>query len=279
MRLRRRHRRLLFRTGLLSAGILCIAAGLLIVLLKTNTAAVRGITVSGAEALNPQEIETVVRETISEPLLRFLPLRGNLLFLPRDRAVERILGFFPRVKEASVKRHLKTRFVTVRILERKPEGVYCRGQREAEPTPEEGVSAPSISTEQCFLIDRDGVIFDGAPETEGSLILSIVDAFPTEIPPDLGATVLDEETFSAVLTVWDVFRQEIRVGVRRVVRSEDGTLAVETLEGWRALFDPRGDLRAQAVGLRELLEKELEKERRIGIAEIDLRVPGRIYYR
>ena len=126
-------------------------------------------------------------------------------------------------------------------------------------------------------MDKDGVVFADAPETEGSLILTLVDAKGGKVL--FGDIAVDEQTMRGIRTIWDAFKNEISVRGRRVLMRPEGIITIETFEGWEALFSTEHPLEGQMVALRELLVQELDPAARASIDVIDLRIPGRIYYR
>src|SRR3989344_5863159 len=255
--------------GFLLLGILLITAAFIAGVWGTGVAVVRGVEVEGNEIVAEEDIVAAAREAIAAPLVG--PLPGNLLFLPRGRIVQRLSETFPRFAEVRVGWDFLHRTVRVNVRERVSEGIYCTAKGLVD---DQTVLAPA--SDACFLIDRDGVIFAEAPESEGSLIFSLTDSGSGDRA--LGERVLAPETLVAARELWEGLRVEVRLGVRRIVLQEGNVAFAETFNGWSAIFDLAGDRKAQLIALRELLARELSPEKRGGLSYIDLRVPGRIYY-
>lgn len=261
-------------------GVLCIAASMFVLVEKTDVFKIRTITVEGATALAKEEIERSANDFFSAPL--WGPIESNMAFMPIKRLTQRLLAEFPRIENLEIRRAFRLREVRLVVRERTTAGIYCPARPVAAPTvasPEDEGTNPQreLLLGQCFLMDRNAILFGEAPQTEGGLILSLVDIRDND--PGLRDEAIPPQAFDAIEGLWEAFHADVRVGIGRIIRDGDAFLIVQTLEGWEALFDPTQDIRAQSIALRELLEKELPSQKRVGISTIDLRVPGKIYYK
>ena len=269
--LRRRMRRHARRGVIFFIAALCIITGAGIAAWKTELGTIRGVVVEGNNILSVAEISDAAPEAATRPI--FGPFPGNFIVLPRDRVADILRERFPRIASVSVRRDFRGRGLMVALEERTAVGIYCSAERAASGENNGGETV----LRSCFLIDRGGTVFAEAPETEGALILVIADMRSATIA--LGRPVIPEAALLEIESLWNLFRDDIGVGIRLIVRDADGTIRAETLEGWEAIFALDRNVEDQVVALRELLEKQLPREKRRGIAFIDLRTPGKIFYR
>src|SRR3989344_2820034 len=268
-----------------------------VVVTTTSVAEIRAVQVEGTHALDAEDVRRVAEEALKAPLLFHRLIPGNLVLFRNRNAVAALTTQFPRIAEVTLSGDLETHTVTVVLRERQTAFIYCDAREETLSTSESETRdsalvltadqigegelahfAPLVS-EGCFLADAHAVIFAVAPETEGTVIMTVLDAEGTAVP--LGQVALPPDTLAALQLIWETFRSSVQVSARHVFRRPGGIVTVETFEGWEAVFslDPNYPVAAQTTALRELLAKELEPAERRGISLIDLRIPGRIYYR
>lgn len=263
----------------------------------TDVARVRAIIVEGNEVLTEEEIRAIAEETAQAPMLGPL-FPGNVIAFSGSRIEAALSAVFPRIATVEAGRDIIKGHITIVVSERTTASIWCaahvktpepqivqekesaegeeKEEKSQEPPPLLGEFDPVV-VDACFLMDKDGVAFADAPETEGSLILTLVDAKGGEVL--FGDIAVDEQTMRGIRTIWDAFRNEISVRGRRVLMRPEGIITIETFEGWEALFSTEHPLEGQMVALRELLVQELDPAARASIDVIDLRIPGRIYYR
>lgn len=282
------------RTFRFTIWIPLLIISVLVLIFATDVAVPRTYVVEGAQVLSVDEIAQMTREQITAPLISsWLP--GNLVFFPDNNAEESLASAFPRIAAIDVRRNIRERSVVIELRERTTHAIYCAGS-EIVPEPEEGESDeedetaapaqqeehelgefPELRTEACYLMDATGVAFANAPETEGSLIMTVIDGTSGEVFH--GSQVLSEKVLDEMNITWETFTSGIAVKPRRVLRRAGGIITIETFEGWEAVMSLDHPLEPQVVALRELIAKELDVTERRSITVIDLRVPGRIYYR
>lgn len=267
-----RHR-FFWRAVFFISGSVLIIFSIILALWKTSIASVRAVEVEGNNVIAAEFIQGKALEVIS--LKFWWPLPGNLMFFPEQKVKDAIQSTFPRLETIDISRNLFKRKVKIKVKERSPTGIYCQGSDLSQSDPL-NYRESEIIVQNCFLIDKNGVVFAEAPKTEGTLILSLIDTEQKNI--ELGQAALTPDQIAKIEKTWSFFRQETQLGVRFLVRNGDDLLTLTTLEGWKALFDVDKDIDNQVVALRELIAKELGPQQRSNISVVDLRVPGKIYY-
>lgn len=173
----------------------------------------------------------------------------------------------PYVNRLNIDLDLKNRRVLLDLVEREPFGVWCFSDR--------GEEEENIESKDCYAFDRDGVLFVESPEVYGTLILRIDDR--NDRIPVLGKTAFPEEDWlSKIVDVLEIMKKAgLGAGSVEIKEFNLREWSIWVRDGTEFRFSFNfmpDDLLRVLVRLSE--EVDLEKAR-----YVDLRVPGRIYYR
>ncbi len=162
-----------------------------------------------------------------------------------------ILEKFPQIVKVSLKRKFPGS-VIVQIEERQAAAVFCK-------------------TDNCFLIDKEGVIFENAASS--SNLLKIQKAEETGSLPqlNLGDKVLESNLVSSILNIESKLKDDFQIAVKEALAVSNERLNVKTGEGWEIYFDPTKDLNWQTTKLKAVLEQEISQDRRKSLQYIELR--------
>lgn len=126
---------------------------------------------------------------------------------------------------------------------------------------------------RCYWIDQEGDAFEEAPETEGSLILTINDG---ETEGLVNGSKIIEERFIKNLIIILKGITELKLSVKKAVFSRKlQELQIESYSGPNYLFSVRFGSTLNLESLKSLLEKSELKN----VKYFDLRVENRIYYK
>jgi hypothetical protein len=235
--------------------------------LTSSEFAVDAIRVDGAESIPVAEIETVVRDYLSEPVFGFARRGNRWLFRP-EILVERLRARFS-LESVSVGRENRT--AVVRIGEKisqliwsvgggwfltdlegeilRPMTAQERAAREAPPAPDVPPLPPLP-----LVIDENGAV------------------------PKVGERVLSPEEVQGILAFQEALaRLGIAFAETRIDRLAGKWTAVRTMEGFDVLFDPTGDVAAQAAKLDTVLRTAIAD--RSKLRYIDLRFGDHVYYK
>lgn len=227
---------------------------------------IKAIQVSGASSVPQEMIEATISQALSGKSAGIS--HTNILLLNPQNLSRLLQEQFPRLSEAKVKRTWNPLGLSVEVTERTTAVLWCVGELS-----EEG----GVRTHACFAVDENGVAFDEAPKSEGALVLSIIDA--TQAAPLLGETVIAKEELEVLFEVREVLKNLAGVVVVRMVRAQAGELRAETAQRWYVVLDPRADTAAQVTALREVLAQVITPEERLALEYIDVRTPGRVFYK
>lgn len=133
------------------------------------------------------------------------------------------------------------------------------------------------SVDKCFYFNKDGIVFQNAPITSGSLITIVRDYSNRNY--ELGDKIADKNFIDIILEINKNLYDEI--GLKILNFSMDShpieELRATTSEGWYILFDLKRDIKNQLLTLKVALNEKIKN--RIGLQYVDLRIENRIYYK
>ncbi|MBI4991902.1 MAG: hypothetical protein HZB99_01675 [Candidatus Harrisonbacteria bacterium] len=125
----------------------------------------------------------------------------------------------------------------------------------------------------CYWLDKQGILFENAPQTEGSLILTVQDISPATA---IKNTKIIEERFAPNLIAVVDGLKRIRMPIKEIIfKRELQEIHVKTYSGPDLLFSIRFDPTLNLESLQSLMEKTGLKN----VQYIDLRVENRIFYK
>ncbi len=115
------------------------------------------IIVEGNETIPSIDIENVVREEISKPVLGFLP-SNNIFFYSGGKIKAALANRFSRIRSVEIGR-IFPRGIKVKIEEKEPALIWCR-------------------LGDCYYLDREGVVFSRADykyKRDGSRMIKVIE--------------------------------------------------------------------------------------------------------
>lgn len=250
---RRRKRMLGGAFFLLAVG----AAGWVIFLTSAFTVQKIHLIAHGRNTIPRERVEGIVEELKSK--------RPNILVLSPRTWERRLVEAFPELRQVTVRRTvLRLTFlsnqpgfineVSVFVHEREPAGTVCRGLE------------PVLN---CFIFDRDGVIFSPA----ASSTPYVLDKRNVEYR--LRYRVLNPEIASRLAET--VSRTVIGLPAVRLELTDAETNFI-TLEGWGLILSNERSFGEQFEAARIVLEREIGP-RRAELEYIDTTIKNRVYYR
>lgn len=236
------------------------------------------------------EIEEIAKEQIENKFFYFIPQK-SIALVSTEEIKKNILERFSEIRSADVVKKAPS-ILKINIEEREGVGIWCSYSEDAsesrslEDSDElsEEASIGSIEErkiEDCFKIDREGVIFKESPLIGGNLVLNIYSAKNSSakirdevIPPKVINFILTakeglskikvaERTFPAVVNFEFVSIEELRA---------------KTIQGWWIYFNPAVLANLQINTLETVIDNEIKGDLSL-LEYIDLRIEGRVYYK
>ena len=187
---------------------------------------------------------------------------GNIFLVTENKIKNDLIKKIPKIGDLEISKNLIKRSIKLTIEERGRLGIACQVKEE---------------TEDCFYIDKQGIIFEDAPQTSGSLILLIKDYSQREFY--LGKKIFEQRIVDFISQARQDLSSEIGLTALdfNVLSFPPKDLKVMTNEGWYIIFDLEGDIKNQLRSIKVALEEKIEN--RENLEYVDLRIENRIYYK
>ncbi len=246
---RRQHLRIKLYTAIGGAALLLIF--LAYTLLYSPVFKIRSFTISGKENHSDQEVLKVIESLVFNTWFRNLLGMHNLIAWGTLHPDISKTAFI----EATVERNWLKQEIQIRVKERERLAIWCSANN------------------TCNWIDDNGMAFEEAPQTEGSLILTVQDSGTNHIIA--GSRVLEDRFISNLVAMLKEIKT-LRLSIKNI--SYDSRLQeihAETYGGTKLLFSVRFDSSSNIASFRVLQGKtDINK-----LAYVDMRVENRIYYK
>jgi cell division septal protein FtsQ len=245
---RRRNFRIKLYFGFLL--LLLFAALIIYVLLYSPIFQIRGFKIAGAERLTDEEILRILQPIVLQTRFdNFLGAKNLLTWNEKEADVSKTA-----LATAHISRDWLRQSVHIEVQERERLAIWCDMH------------------DFCYWIDRAGLLFEEAPKTEGSLILTIYDS-ETEI---VKGTQIVEKRFVQHLIKLIESIAKLKFPIKKITFERKlQELRTETYAGPDIFFSVRFDPELNITSLQTLQEKIGLR----GIQYIDLRVENRMYYK
>jgi len=224
---------------------LFVLAGLAYVLFLSPVFKIKEIIISGNQKVSSERVKSNLN-------------CNNIIFTTRRSVKNELLEKIPEILDLKISKNLFKRKLEINIQERETVGILCR-------------------QDKCFYFDKDGVIFENAPSTNGSLVTIIKDYSIKDLK--LGEAILGKDLVDIILSVKEDLSQKIGIGVASfdIESYPVEKLRVVTGESWYILFSLKRDIKSQLLALKAALDEKIQD--RMGLEYIDLRIENRIYYK
>ncbi|TSC52354.1 MAG: hypothetical protein LiPW39_597 [Parcubacteria group bacterium LiPW_39] len=281
---KRARRKISWKIWLWGGIFILVLGGLVYLTAISPVFKIKEIAVSGNNFVSAAEIEEAVRALGRQKFLKIIT-QDTIFALSGKKIENKILTEFPALREIKVK---KIPFDKIEILvkEREPAAVWCQTKPESVLAPTPVVSATSSAatqkkqlpqSEQCYFVDKEGILFRQAPEISGTLAATFYDS--SGQAPVLGNQVVASSTIAFAQQLKKAAR-EIGLDITAFLCEEQISqdLSVLTSEGWWIYFDVSRPALTQMKIVESLLGEEI-KEKRVNLQYVDLRITNRVYYR
>jgi len=254
--------------------VLIIFGGIFYLICFSSIFQIKDIKISGNQKIQTQDIENLIKEKISKKLL-FFPQKSIFLIKPNE-ILSSISEKFFQADSINLKRKFPS-ILIVEVKEREPIGIWCQ----ALPSfPSENLEEQE---ENCFYIDKEGIIFEENPpkiEEDKSSSFPFATAREAEFviksekrdsQAFLGEKIIEKELLESIFEIQRKLKEGLEIDVEEIIVLEKEKINAKTLEGWDICFNPGGDIDWQLTKLSLVLEKEIPSERRKDLEYIELR--------
>lgn len=192
----------------------------------------------------------------------------NNIFLTTTKSVKnQLLQKFPEILNLKINKNIFNKKLEINIQERESVGIFCK----------ENPAFAKASAGTCFYFDKNGIAFENAPNTSGSLIDLIKDYSQKEFK--IGDEVLSKELMDNILAIKNELFQKIGLKIANfdIDSYPVEELRVVTNESWYILFSLKRDIKSQLLALKVALDEKIQN--RASLQYVDLRIENRIYYK
>lgn len=214
---------------------------------------IKDIDIVGNEKISKEKIKEVVSAEVEKKIL-FFPSR-SIFLADFNKIKKEILNDFPQVARVEIRRDLPDA-LRIKIVEKFPVAAWCQ-------------------SDNCFLLDQNGVIFDQF-SGEPAGLLKIKDFFYAS-QVNLGVNVISKQKLSQVLEIKNKLT-EVGILAEEFSLVSAERLDVNVAQGWQVYFNFQENTDWQLAELTQLLEKVIAPEERSNLEYIDLRFE-KVYFK
>jgi len=231
-----------------------------------------------------EEVEKIIWESLNKKVFQIVSQK-NIVLAPIETIQKQVLERMPQLSSITLQRRLPNTLL-VKIEERQSIGVWCQAQRDESglsqaTSTQEQIEEPKQErrvVKQCFLIDKQGIVFKETLLVKSTLLINIYDLKDQKIR--LGQEAVLPNIMKFILALNQELgktegkkREQLFLGADfEIISIEDVRMA--TSAGWQIYFNPAYSAVSQVRALQALLDKE-----EILFEYIDLRIKGRAYYK
>ncbi len=201
---------------------------------------------------------------------------GNMLVWPNALASSD-LAFIPELSSVTVVKSYAAHTITAHVTERKPFAIWCLMPTGAGNGTAASAGTPDIAAnERCYWFDAQGVAFEKAFDTEGSLVFAVHDYSGSNSGLGLGKTILPPEFAPNMVSIINVIR-ESGIDAKEIALSDIGLqqINVTTYGGPVLYFSLRFPADEDLAVLQSLMAQPGFSK----LQYLDFTVENRAYYR
>ncbi len=274
------------KAKLLSIFALLIFGGFFYLFFLSPVFQIKEVTIYGNAKISENSIRQEIAGYIERPFIKFWKPKNILLF-NSEKVSNRLMNSNLLIASTYIKKNYFHN-IEITVEEREIFAIYCDITYNLELATHNFQEATSDSTFvipsedaspepiDCYYIDEKGIVFGEAPESIGSLIMTIKKV--SEKETSLGNKVLNQKTAQLLKEVKGLFeKQNLRI-TEFLIKESSEDIEVSVSEGWAAYIDTKIDIEDQIDVLDKVLKEKIDTEDREVIKYIDLRIPDRVYY-
>ena len=131
--------------------------------------------------------------------------------------------------------------------------------------------------DECFFIDREGIIFKKT-KTELMQEEVMIVSLKKEEALISGKEILVPQILELILKIKEDFEENLKIEIENFTIVSEKRLNVKTNENWEIYFNLEKDVKLEVTKLKALLEKEISPEERRNLEYIDLRFE-KVFYK
>ena len=225
----------------------------------SETFQIESVIILGNQKIAKEDILKIIEDELSKN--NILPLNKNI-FLANVGVVEKnIFKTFPQIVEIKSSKDFPDT-LSFNITERVQVAWFCKVSKILNHEEEQE------SIERCFLLDKDGVVFEEVSLSEFKLVK--IKSPNSGIQLELGQKIIEPEVISRSLEIL-LGIEELSVPVEEILVISEERINVKTSQGWKIYLNPKKDLGWQLRKLKADLDEFIPLEKRKDLEYIELR--------
>jgi len=254
---RRQPRKINWRVWLAVTAVLVIVAAAVYALRFSPYSRIKEIKVEGAQKVSSEEIINLSRQALDGRKHWIIP-KDSLVFFNEQEFKDILLKQVPLIKSVDVARNISG-LLSIKVQERQKAIIYC-------------------DRRQCYNIDDDGLVFEGAPAVYGGMAIALKDNSGREVK--IGDQAVGPELISFIKDAQYSLNERVNLNLIYFEASSFPAAEVDamTVEDWKILFDSNQSAEDQVAALKLVLDEKI-KDQRDELEYVDLRIENRVYYK
>jgi len=231
--------------------ILIIFGGFFYLICLASPFQIKEVKIAGNSKVSTESLQGAVRGQIERRVFFFSS--KSIFLVNLNKITENISSNFPHIAGVKIRRDFPDALNVV-VLERVGLIVWCQ-------------------TGQCFLLDKEGVIFDPVRNDISDGAEEIFKIENLSLIPELklGEKVIEKEKLNKILETESKLKNNFKIAISQIAVVSRERWNIKTFEGWEIYLDPEKDLDWQLTKLYSVLEKEIPSEKRGNLEYIELR--------
>lgn len=229
--------------------ILVLIFGLSYLFIFSQVFRIKEIKISNVDDSLKLKVEEVIKNEIG----------SNIFLVNFEKMNKEILSQFSEIVELDFKRKFPSTLI-IQIAERESVGVWCYQ-----------------TYDECFFIDREGIIFKKT-KTELMQEEVMIVSLKKEEALVSGKEILVPQILELILKIKEEFEENLKIEIENFTIVSEKRLNIKTNENWEIYFNLEKDIKLEVTKLKALLEKEISPEERRNLEYIDLRFE-KIFYK
>lgn len=248
---KRKNRSLRIRAYLAFAGLFLLLSGIFYAVQLSPIFQIRNFNVSGKEHLSDEEVLKILEPLVLNSKTKNFLGKNNILSWNIGRPDTSKTALL----EALIDRDWIRQSVDISVKERERLAIWCS------------------SNSNCSWIDNDGMLFEKAPQVEGSLIMTVLDMHSESIL--YGGKISEERFIGNIVKILESIKK-LRIATEEIrFDSKLQEIRVKNYAGPDILLSVRFDPTTNLESLKSLMDNPGYRN----YPYVDLRVENRIYYK
>ena len=243
-----------------------VLLGLSVWLSRLQSIQIDTVTVSGATVLPVQNLEQEAKNVLVGTYAFMFPKTNVFIYSQED--VERVLSKkFPRIqtfRSTIIDNHI----LSITVTEREPFALWC-----------DTIPTDSIIP-QCYFLDKDGFVFDHAPQFSGDAYFKYYGILPYEAP--IGSYYLSSTTRFHELSGFVENAKNLNITPLYMTAKDQNSFELYIFGGGKILFDATENLSKVSERLSALLKTQNLVPREGGellVEYVDLRFGNKMFFK